>query len=48
MLSRRAFLERASWGLLTLGGADDAIAQSTGLHVFYDPAIRKARAASTR
>ena len=39
MLSRRVFLERASWGLLTLGGADAAIAQSPGLHVFYDPAV---------
>src|SRR5262249_13063 len=39
MLSRRVFLERASWGLLTLGSADTAIAQSTSLRVFYDPAI---------
>ena len=39
MLSRRVFLERASWGLLTLGGADATIAQSPSLQVFYDPAI---------
>jgi acetoin utilization deacetylase AcuC-like enzyme len=39
MLSRRVFLERASCGLLTLAGADTAIAQPTSLHVFYDPAI---------
>jgi len=39
MFSRRVFLERASCGLLALGGADSAIAQSTSLRVFYDPAI---------
>src|SRR5689334_10575714 len=39
MLSRRVFLEQAACGVLTLGGADTAIAQSTRLHVFYDPAI---------
>jgi acetoin utilization deacetylase AcuC-like enzyme len=39
MLSRRVFLEQAACGLLTLGGADTAIAQSTRLHVFYDAAI---------
>jgi acetoin utilization deacetylase AcuC-like enzyme len=39
MLSRRVFLERASWGLLTLSRAETAIPQSTNLHVFYDPAI---------
>jgi acetoin utilization deacetylase AcuC-like enzyme len=39
MLSRRMFLEQAACGLLTLGGADTAIAQSTRLHVFYDAAI---------
>ena len=38
MLSRRVFLERASCGLLTVAGADTAVAQSTSLHVFYDPA----------
>jgi len=39
MLSRRVFLQHASSGLLTLGGAAGTIAQSTNLHVFYDPAI---------
>src|SRR5262249_35256284 len=39
MISRRTFLERASWGLLTLGDAEIAVPQSTNLHVFYDPAI---------
>src|SRR5262245_26157012 len=39
MMSRRAFLERASWGLLTVSGAEPGIPQSTNLHVFYDPAI---------
>ena len=39
MLSRRVFLEQASWGLLTLGAAETASAQSTRLQVFNDPAI---------
>ena len=39
MLSRRVFLERASLGLLAVGGAGTATARPPDLHVFYDPAI---------
>ena len=39
MISRRVFLERASWGLMTLGGAETPILRAEGLQVFYDPAI---------
>jgi acetoin utilization deacetylase AcuC-like enzyme len=39
MMHRRLFLQHASCGLLSLTAASETIAQTAGVHVFYDPAM---------